>query len=377
MKEIIDIINAFDKARDEGKNTALATVVHVEGSSYRKEGARMLITEDGELTGAISGGCLEGDALRKALFVMQEKKAKLVVYDTSNEDDVEVGYQLGCNGIIQVLIEPINNDDLISPISLLKEAIANRGKAIIVTVFSLKNNSSQKGTCLLLKESGIIMETIHDKSLLDKLTVDVNTALQNNQSSIRKYVYDDNELTAFINTLKPQVTLVLVGAGNDAMPLVKMGEVIGWKVVVVDGRANYANKKRFTSGCQVMVSKAEEIFSSIEIDEQTMFVLMTHNYNYDLAVLRQLVLLNARYIGILGSRNKLNRMIEELSAEGIDANKELTNVYSPVGLDIGAETPEEIALSIMAEIQAILSGKSGNHLGSQGSRNFTDAQKIT
>jgi xanthine/CO dehydrogenase XdhC/CoxF family maturation factor len=377
MKEIIDIINAFDKARDEGKNTALATVVHVEGSSYRKEGARMLITEDGELTGAISGGCLEGDALRKALFVMQEKKAKLVVYDTSNEDDVEVGYQLGCNGIIQVLIEPINNDDLVNPISLLKEAIANRSKAIIVTVFSLKNNSSQKGTCLLLKEGGTIMETIHDKSLLDKLTVDVSTALQNSQSSIRKYVYDDNELTAFINTLKPQVTLVLVGAGNDAMPLVKMGEVIGWKVVVVDGRANYANKKRFSSGCQVMVSKAEEIFSSIEIDEQTMFVLMTHNYNYDLAVLRQLVLLNARYIGILGSRNKLNRMIEELSAEGIDANKELTNVYSPVGLDIGAETPEEIALSIMAEIQAILSGKSGNHLGSQGSRNFTDAQKIT
>jgi xanthine dehydrogenase accessory factor len=377
MKEIIDIINAFDKARDEGKNTALATVVHVEGSSYRKEGARMLITEDGELTGAISGGCLEGDALRKALFVMQEKKAKLVVYDTSNEDDVEVGYQLGCNGIIQVLIEPINNDDLVNPISLLKEAIANRGKAIIVTVFSLKNNSSQKGTCLLLKESGTMLETIQDKVLLDKLLVDANIALQNNQSSIRKYVYDDNELTAFINILKPQVTLVLVGAGNDAMPLVKMGEVIGWKVVVVDGRANYANKKRFSSGCQVMVSKAEEIFSSIEIDEQTMFVLMTHNYNYDLAVLRQLILLNARYIGILGSRNKLSRMIEELSAEGIDANKELSNVYSPVGLDIGAETPEEIALSIMAEIQAILSGKSGNHLGSQGSRNFTDAQKIT
>ena len=376
MKEIIDIINAFDKASDEGKNTALATVVHVEGSSYRKEGARMLITEDGELTGAISGGCLEGDALRKALFVMQEKKAKLVVYDTSNEDDVEVGYQLGCNGIIQVLIEPINNDDLISPISLLKEAIANRGKAIIGTVFSLKNNSSQKGTCLLLKESGTMLETIHDKVLLDKLLVDANIALQNNQSSIRKYGYDGNELTAFINILKPQVTLVLVGAGNDAIPLVKMGEVIGWKVMVADGRANYANKKRFTSGCQVMVSKAEEIFSSIEIDDQTMFVLMTHNYNYDLAVLRQLILLNARYIGILGSRNKLRRMIEELSAEGIDANKELSNVYSPVGLDIGAETPEEIALSIMAEIQAVLSGKGRNHLGSQDSRNFTDAQKI-
>jgi xanthine/CO dehydrogenase XdhC/CoxF family maturation factor len=377
MKEIIDIVNAFDKARDEGKNTALATVVHVEGSSYRKEGARMLITEDGELTGAISGGCLEGDALRKALFVMQEKKAKLVVYDTSNEDDIEVGYQLGCNGIIQILIEPINNDDLINPISLLKEAITNRGKAIIATVFSLKNNSSQKGTCLLLKKSGTMLETIHNQVLLDKLLVDVNIALQNNQSSIRKYVYDDNELTAFINILKPQITLVLIGAGNDAIPLVKMGEVVGWKVVVVDGRANYANKKRFSGGCQVMVSKAEEIFSSIEIDEQTMFVLMTHNYNYDLAVLRQLILLNAKYIGILGSRNKLSRMIEELSAEGIDANKELSNVYSPVGLNIGAETPEEIALSIMAEVQAVLSGKGGSHLGNQDSRNFTEAQKIT
>src|SRR6187549_2575787 len=130
MKEIMDIISAFDEANSAGKQTALATVVHVEGSSYRREGARMLITEDGELTGAISGGCLEGDALRKALFVMQEKKAKLVVYDTSNEDDVEVGYQLGCSGIIQVLIEPINDDDVIHPITILKESIANRSKTI-------------------------------------------------------------------------------------------------------------------------------------------------------------------------------------------------------------------------------------------------------
>ena len=118
----MDIISAFDKAQTEGKQTALATVVHVEGSSYRREGARMLIAEDGELTGAISGGCLEGDALRKALFVMQEKKAKLVVYDTINEDDVEVGFQLGCNGIIQVLIEPINTNESNHPIFILKEA---------------------------------------------------------------------------------------------------------------------------------------------------------------------------------------------------------------------------------------------------------------
>ena len=120
MKEIMDIISAFDEANSAGKQTALATVVNVEGSSYRREGARMLIAEDGQITGAISGGCLEGDALRKALFVMQERKAKLVVYDTSNEDDVEVGFQLGCNGIIQVLIEPIDDADPNNPIQYLK-----------------------------------------------------------------------------------------------------------------------------------------------------------------------------------------------------------------------------------------------------------------
>jgi xanthine dehydrogenase accessory factor len=362
MKEICDIITAFEKAKSEGKSSALATVVHVEGSSYRKEGARMLITEDGELTGAISGGCLEGDALRKALFVMQEKKPKLVVYDTSNEDDVEVGYQLGCDGIIKVLIEPINHEEPIHPITILKEATSGRTNAVIVTLFSLKHNNIQKGTCLLVKEDETILETMEDEVLLNKLMPDAKTSLTNKKSINKGYGENDNELTAFIHFLKPQPTLMLVGAGNDAIPLVKMAEVVGWKVTVVDGRPNYASKKRFSSGCQVLVSKPEEIFAGLEIDAQTLFILMTHNYNYDLAVLRQLIGKNVQYIGILGSRNKLTRMLDELSFNGANIEEALSKIYSPVGLDIGAETPEEIALSIMAEIQAVLAGRSANHL---------------
>ena len=362
MKEVIDIIEAFEKAKSEGKSSALATVVHVEGSSYRKEGARMLITEDGELTGAISGGCLEGDALRKALFVMQEKKPKLVVYDTSNEDDVEVGYQLGCEGIIKVLIEPINHEEPVHPITMLKEATASRNNAVIVTLFSLKHNNVQKGTCLLVKEDEFILESMDDEMLLNKLMPHVKTSLTDKKSINRNYGGNDEELTAFIHFLKPQPTLILVGAGNDAIPLVKMAEVVGWKVTVVDGRPNYASKKRFSSGCQVMVSKPEEIFSGIEMDEQTLFVLMTHNYNYDLAVLRQLIGKNVQYIGILGSRNKLARMLDDLSSDGGNIEKALSKIYSPVGLDIGAETPEEIALSITSEIQAVLAGRSVNHL---------------
>lgn len=365
MKEIRDIITAFDKAQNAGKQTALATVLHVEGSSYRKEGARMLITEDGELTGAISGGCLEGDALRKALFVMQEKKAKLVVYDTSDEDDVKIGFQLGCNGIIHVLIEPIDPTAKHHPVILLREALAHRAYAVIATVFSLDRNATQTGTCLLLKEDGTTFQKNDDCHLNELLLNDAHTVLTNHKSLIAKYELNEKKLTAFIHIIKPQTTLIIVGAGNDALPLVSMGELLGWKVTVVDGRPDYANKKRFSSGCQVIVNKPEKIFSEISIDDQTVFVLMTHNYNYDLAMFRELVQRDVRYIGILGSRGKVAKMLDDLRNEGKNVDRFIPRVFGPVGLDIAAETPEEIALSIISEIQAVLFGGNGNHLRQQ------------
>src|SRR5215813_8195279 len=139
MKEIRDIVAAFDKAQQQGKQTALATVVHVQGSSYRQPGARMLITEDGQLTGAISGGCLEGDALRKALLVMTQQQPMLVTYDTSDEDDAKLGLGLGCEGIIHIVIEPVLPNDAANPIQLLKMISAHRQQAVLVMLFSLHN----------------------------------------------------------------------------------------------------------------------------------------------------------------------------------------------------------------------------------------------
>ena len=130
----------------------------------------------------------------------------------------------------------------------------------------------------------------------------------------------------------------------------------------MDGRPDYANKKRFTSGCQIIVAKPEKIFSEITIDDQTVFVLMTHNYNYDLAMLRELMQRDVRYIGILGSRGKMERMFDDLKGEGKPPEGMLPSVFGPVGLDIAAETPEEIALSIISEIQAVLFGGSTRHL---------------
>src|ERR1700709_480173 len=139
MKEINDIIRAFDEAQQQGSQTALATVVHVDGSSYRRPGAGMLVTDEGQLTGAISGGCLEGDALRKALYVMNLQKSMLVTYDTMDEDDARLGIGLGCNGVIQVLIEPINAANKNNPVELLKIIAGTRQKTVLATLFSLQN----------------------------------------------------------------------------------------------------------------------------------------------------------------------------------------------------------------------------------------------
>src|SRR5688572_963964 len=140
MKEIKDIVKAFKKAVANGKKTALATVVSVEGSSYRRPGARMLITEDGELTGAISGGCLEGDALRKALYVISEQRAMVVTYDTTDEDDARIGIGLGCNGIIRILIEPVIGSLPHHPLAMLEKLLEQRETAVIVTVFSFNKS---------------------------------------------------------------------------------------------------------------------------------------------------------------------------------------------------------------------------------------------
>lgn len=357
MKEIRDIIKAYDEASKNAKQTALATVVHVEGSSYRRPGARMLIEDDGQLTGAISGGCLEGDALRKALLVMTEKRSRLVTYDTMDDDDAKFGVGLGCNGIIQVLIEPINDTDPNNPIQYLKAINQKRQKAVLVTLFSLQDKkNTQYGTCLLLKEDGSMFE--NTPVLKDVLKHDTEETMINQVSRFKNYISNDHDLTAFIEVIKPPISVIIIGAGNDVMPLVEMINVIGWEATVIDGRANYAKKERFVSACSVLVAKPEQVFEQIAIDEHTVFLLMTHNYNYDKAILTQLLQKNIPYVGMLGPKKKRERILGELKDEGFSfTEQQLSILHSPVGLDIGAETSEEIALSILAEIKAFFADK--------------------
>lgn len=358
MKEITQIISAYHRYKDSGKKSALATVVKVDGSAYRRPGARMLVSEDGELTGAISGGCLEGDALRKAQAVIFQQKSMIVTYDTTDEDDQKFGVGLGCNGIIQVLIEPLEFSDQLNPVELLKFAIGNRATKILVTIFSLRNSRSEQiGTQLLFDNNSIhgnkeeIPDTIFNH-ILESITE--VSEIQSNK------ITETGDHFVFFECIKAPIHLLLFGAGNDTIPLAKMANLLGWELSLVDGRSSHANTQRFPSANNIVVSSADEAISRLAFDSQTVALLMTHNFEYEMTILKGLLEKEISYIGILGPKKKRLKMFERLEIDGLKVNQE--HVYGPMGIDIGSEGSEEIALSVLSEIKAVLSQKPAGFL---------------
>jgi xanthine dehydrogenase accessory factor len=363
MKELREIVKAHKQAVKDNKRTALATVVHIEGSSYRQPGARMLITEDGMLTGAISGGCLEGDALRKALLVIANANPVVVTYDTSDEDDVKIGIGLGCNGIIQILIEPVIETDPLNPVKLIEQLFSQREPAILATLFSLEDRKSRSaGTRYLLQKNGTELSSVTDNKQLELLRTQSESVFSNGESSIvSKLIESKFDLLFFLSL--PALSIVIIGAGNDVIPLASITYTMGWETTIADGRTNYATVARFPSATKVIVRKPSQVLDEIATDDRTVFLLMTHNYNYDLALLKQLLDTPTRYIGILGPRKKTTKMLVEIQEQGKKLTSEqLDKIHGPTGLDTGAENAEEIALSICAEINAVINGKYGTKL---------------
>lgn len=364
MRELEAIIYSYEKAKKEDQSCVLATVVHVEGSAYRRAGARMLVDENGKMTGAISGGCLEGDALRKALHALFQNQNKLITYDTSDEADAVIGAQLGCNGVIQVLFEPLDYTDENNPLELLKSVQTRQEPTILVSLFNLDKSKKQEGTLGLFDQKMNTEGSVDKLPFLEKLKLDVSEIYQTQCSKFIAYEGQETTNFAFLSLHLPSPHLVLVGAGNDAQVLSQMADNLGWKISVTDGRPSHANTDRFLGSCQVIVSKPEQILDQILIDKRTLFVLMTHNYHYDLSVLK--LLLNypqIPYIGILGPKKKFNRMLDDLSQERIYLSEhDSKRIFAPIGLHLGGENPAEISLSILAEIQAVLTGSKVEHL---------------
>lgn len=357
MNELDVIISAYDAAKEKGQAVILATVVHVEGSSYRRAGARMLVDEFGHLTGAISGGCLEGDALRRALHALHQQRNKLVTYDTRDEEDAIIGAQLGCNGVIQVLFEPIDFDSSKNPVEILRVAQADR-PSVVITLFHLDGESEQMGTTGWINDTQRQIEGSVPQLIKNEIEKEAKAALVNQSSLFREYLLSGGSQHLFFECIKRPIRLVLVGAGNDAQIMTLMAAPLGWDIIVADGRPTHAHPDRFVSACQVVVAAPEQVLDEIKIDDRTAFVLLTHNYNYDLALLKLLLVEeDLRYIGLLGPFKKYERMLGDVKQAGIAITQAMeAKIHAPVGLALQAETPAEIALSVLAEIQAVFSG---------------------
>ncbi len=365
MKEAKSIIEAYRKVNFSTQKAALATVMRVHGSSYRRPGARMLMTDDGRWTGAISGGCLEGDALRKARQAILNNRPSLVTYDTMDDNSAtSLGVGLGCNGIIDVLIEPINEHDEFNSVRLLEKFVNNGELAVMATVFdsSVPDNPYQ-GQRFLLNGIGEKYSTIVHQGLESLIAADATKAFVANRPAICQYTIEETMVEVLVETLHPGIQVVIFGGGFDAAPVTSMAKNLGWSVTVTDDCIAHLGAKRFPDAENVTLCQRDHVSTDISFKRFSAALLMSHNYKYDYAVLKELIKNPPAYLGVMGPKKRFDKMVDQLKEEGIYPGDEWANgVHSPVGLDLGAETPDEIALSVIAEIQAFFNGSQGGYL---------------
>jgi xanthine/CO dehydrogenase XdhC/CoxF family maturation factor len=364
MKELQDIVAAFEQVESSSTTAALATLVKASGSTYRRPGARMLMTSQGQMVGSLSGGCLEGDVFEQAQEVMTSGKPMVVQYDTMSDEDIIWGLGLGCNGIVQILIERIEQESPLNHLAFLSECLRLRQVGVLATVFHVEGQvEAQVGTRLMINPDGTLKSDIEDADLVAQIRDDTQQVLNDSRSLVKAYPLPTGKAEVFIEVIQPPVPLMIFGAGHDAVPLVRLGQELGWYVTVVDSRQAEATRERFPSADEVILSRPETIQERIHVNNRTMAVVMTHNYLHDLELLKTLLPSPVGYLGILGPKSRTKKLLQDLQEQGITpTEKQLQRLYSPVGLDIGADTPEEIALSIVAEIQAVLANHSGGSL---------------
>ncbi|MCA1579036.1 MAG: XdhC family protein [Acidobacteria bacterium] len=373
MNEVRALVEAFDDANMNGQRCALATVVNVEGSSYRRPGARMLVCENGASTGTISAGCLEADVVEHAKRVIRTGAAKIVGYNTAaTSDEMVWGLGLGCNGIVHVLVEPLATDSSYLH-ALRRSCETNAAPVIVATVCRHTPSRLTPADSQIKTGARIVID--EDRNLRSEgLSGPWAAVLESQVRTLSRAAVDSGArtldvgggtITVFIETLIAPVPLVIFGAGPDALPIVELARSIGWQTEVVDPQARPMTLTRFAIADHITLSRPEDVPARVTITPRTLTLLMTHNYSHDLALLKFLLDTQACYIGVMGPRNRTERMLGELTANEEILRFEETDVsrlYSPVGLDIGANTPAEVALSIVAEMRAVLEGRGGGML---------------
>ena len=386
-KELQAIVDAHVRARREGRGAALVTVVRTSGSTYRRPGARMLVLadEDGgvrsvgaDFLGSISGGCLEDDARDHARETMTTGRALLVRYDTTAEGDVLYGSGLGCQGVVEVLIEPLTNgpgsdpDRPSDPVGCIAWSLRRRRPSALASVVAVEppdaGAAARTGDFLWLAEDDAPVTALAEPELAGLLAEDARAGLRQGRGGTREHTLaDGRRVQVFVDVIVPPRSLLICGAGYDAVPLARLGKELGWRVRVVDGRKAYAVPERFPGVDELVHCPPPQFAARIPVEPGESAMVMTHNFLHDREVLRALLASEAGYIGVLGPRKRTDRLLEELAADGgkgqrILGARSLRRLHGPAGLDIGAEAPEQIALAIIAEIEAVSARRRGGVL---------------
>ncbi|EAR01328.1 XdhC family protein [Maribacter sp. HTCC2170] len=318
IHELKKIVEAFLASKEQHKKSVLATVVALEGSSYRRPGVRMLIHEDGKAIGAVSGGCVEKEVIRQAQSVLKDGIPKMMTYDGR--------YRLGCEGLLYILIEPFEPGYAF--IDAFKENLRKRNPVHIVCFYSTTEGKH--------KSCGSIF------------------SFDGNRFPLKEAFEIDEGLNVFKQEMKPCFKLLIIGAEHDAVQLASYASITGWEVSIIASPSEEKKLVDFPGAQELLCINAEE-FSTEIIDDQTAVMLMTHGYVKDLKYLLKIRETNPAYIGILGPAKRREKLLNELIERHPEVNDSFFDVaYGPAGLNIGAETAQEISIAIIAEILAVI-----------------------
>jgi xanthine dehydrogenase accessory factor len=344
--ETREVLDFLARVRDEGKRAALATVVRVRGSAYRHEGAKLAVAEDGSSAGNVSGGCLEQDVREVALLVIRTNEPQLKSYCSSADEIAAWDLGVGCEGQVDVYVEP---------------AEARPRERTLLEARS----PFAVATAIGMRDAGCGMRLIatHDGAEGDLGGVELNRLATARARSLllagESSIHEIAGRSVFIDVFVPPPQLVVFGAGDDARPLARFAADVGFRVVVVDRRPGYLTRDRFPGAAALVESAGDGLAEALLLDPECYAVVMNHNFADDQAYLRALLKTPVAYIGMLGPRQRTERMLGNLAAEALLDD---SRVYGPVGLDIGTDGAEQVALAVIAEILAVRSGRRATSL---------------
>lgn len=341
-----EILQPMQDWFESGKEVALATVVEIYGSAPRGLGAKMAVNQDSLMAGSVSGGCVEGAVVAEALKVIKTGKPKLLHYGVTQDQAISVG--LACGGTIEVWVEKLTRENF----ERMKKDLLEERMAVVVSVLS----GSHVGEQVYAYQDGSMLGEFSDPDLTALVKTNVKEFFSQ-QSCLRKTIqFEEKEVEVFFDVLAPSSKLVVVGAVHIAIPLVQYARILGFHTTVVDPRKAFGNVERFPHVDRLVQEWPEEFLQNYAWDQGTYLVVISHDDKLDVPALAIGCQKEARYIGALGSKKTFAEHVRDLKAAGI-TDEQIARIHSPIGVDIAARGPEEIALSIITEMVAVRNGK--------------------